>query len=241
MPVPFGPERSFQVMQNLHIKDALDGVKSGGVLRSRDTCAIGESLSRLIGESASDAVLAWAGTVGLRHMDAAELVQTTGISEEAAAKIVATRDLHAALETYDEPELTCSQEVLRALPRDLRNLETEVILGCALNARARLIAMVLLGRGGAGQTALTPKDVFQPMVRLGARAMILVHNHPSRSIDASDDDVRFTHRIIKLGASLGIPLLDHIIVAGRETLSLCQHGLMPVPDSLDELFDHSDG
>lgn len=228
-------------MTNLHIKDALDGVEPGGILRSRDTCAVAEPLSRLVGESAASAVLAWAGTVGLRHMDIAELVRCAGISQGAAEQIVATRALQAALDDYDEPELTCSQEVVRALPRDLRSLETEVILGCALNARARLIAMVLLGRGGAGQTALTPKDVFQPMVRLGARAMILVHNHPSRSVDASDDDVRFTHRIIKLGASLGIPLLDHIIVAGRETLSLCQHGLMPIPDGLDELFDHSDG
>jgi DNA repair protein RadC len=228
-------------MLNIHIKDALSGASVGGILRSRDTPGLGDALERLVGEEAASSIIAWAGIVGLRHMSAVELANAASIALETAERVVASRELEAALQSYAEPELKCSKDVVRALPRDLASLETEVMLGCALNARARLASMVLLGRGGAGQAALTPKDVFLPMIRLGARAMVLVHNHPSRCVDPSDDDIRFTNHIFGIGRTLGVPLLDHLIVGGRDVFSFSDAGFLPTPSSLDDMFDHTDG
>jgi DNA repair protein RadC len=104
-----------------------------------------------------------------------------------------------------------------------------------------MTALVLLARGGAGQTALTPRDVFLPMVRLGARAMVLVHNHPSRSNDPSDDDVRFTRHVLAIGRTLGIQLLDHLVIGGPNVFSFADAGLLPEPASLNDLFDSTDG
>lgn len=227
-------------MSPLQIMDALGGTALGSLVRSPNDSAVADALERLIGENAAASVLTWAGHVGLHHMSEAELVTTTGIDAALAARVIACRNLAAALEHYEEPEVACSKDVVRALPPELRSLETEVILGCVLNALGRMTALVLLGRGGAGQTALTPRDVFLPMVRLGARAMVLVHNHPSRSPDPSDDDVRFTRHVFSLGRALGIPLIDHLIVGGRRVFSFADAGLLPERGAVDDLSDTTD-
>lgn len=228
-------------MSPLQIMDSLGDTALGSLLPSRDSSEVAQALEQLVGENAAQSVLLWAGHVGLHHMSVAELVTTTGVDVSLAARIIASRRLWSVLQDYEEPEVTCSKDVVRALPVELRHLEQEVILGCALNARARMTALVLLARGGAGQTALTPRDVFVPMVRLGARAMVLVHNHPSRSKDPSDDDVRFTRHVFSIGRTLGIQLLDHLVVGGREVFSFADAGLLPEPESLDDFFDNSDG
>ena len=224
-------------MSHFHIKDALQGASVGGLLRARGSSAVAEALSRLVGDAGADSILNWAGLVGLRHMAAPELVQVSGIALELAERVVACRDLSRALDEMERPYLDCSRHVVQSLPRDLGSLETEVMLGCALNARSELIATVLLARGGSSQTALTPKDVFLPMVRLAASAVVLVHTHPSGTVDPSEDDIRFTNRVSAIGRLLGIQVVDHLIVAGKYVLSFADVGLMPEPNEMKEQGD----
>lgn len=221
-------------MSHFHIRDALQGTSVGGLLRAKGSSAVAEALSRVVGDTGAESILNWAGLVGLRHMAAAELVEVTGIALELAERVVACRDLSRALDEMEQPYLDSSRHVVQSLPRDLGALETEVMLGCALNARSELIATVLLARGGSSQTALTPKDVFLPMVRLAASAIVIVHTHPSGCVDPSEDDIKFTNRISAIGRMLGIQVVDHLIVAGKSVLSFADVGLMPEPGEMKE-------
>jgi DNA repair protein RadC len=56
--------------------------------------------------------------------------------------------------------------------------------------------------------------VFRPLVRVGASAAIVAHNHPSGETFPSREDIRLTAMLRQTGDLLGIPLLDHIIVSG---------------------------
>lgn len=219
-------------MSNLQIKDALSGASLGSVLGNREHAAVAEPLRRLIGDTAAESVLKWAGIVGLRSMSAAELTNVTTVDLEVAERLVASRELSLALDARKQPRLESSRAVVRALPIGIETLETEVMLGCAIDARSRLIATVLLARGGKTNATVMPRDVFAPMIRLGASGLIIVHNHPSGDTTPSEADINFTNQMTLVGDSLGIIVVDHLIIGGKDVLSFADTGLLAGPDEL---------
>ncbi len=65
-----------------------------------------------------------------------------------------------------------------------------------------------------------PREVFRPLIRLGAAATIQVHNHPSGDPQPSPDDLALTRRLRSVGALTGIPVLDHVVVTLADYVSL---------------------
>lgn len=63
-------------------------------------------------------------------------------------------------------------------------------------------------------------------VREHAASVLIVHNHPSGNPAPSKDDVQITRRLIDAGKMIGIPVLDHIIIAGDNYLSFVEQNLM---------------
>ena len=75
-------------------------------------------------------------------------------------------------------------------------------------------------------TRTHPREVLQPAIVHSALAFILVHNHPSGSLDPSRDDVEFTRTMARAGELIGINLYDHLIVSRRGYVSLKERGLL---------------
>lgn len=214
-------------MSHLQIHDALHRASPGTLLGSPNDSDFTIHLRALVGSEAAQDILQWAGHVGIRRMTADELVEAAGISSEAAERIVAARELHHALGRYRALSIGGVPDVVAALPRGFGHLETEVLLGFALNARSCLIGTIVLASGGSTGLSVRPKDIFVPLVRIGASAFVLAHNHPSGAVDPSEDDIRITNTVAELGEKLGIPLLDHVIVGAEDILSFVELGLMP--------------
>ena len=61
---------------------------------------------------------------------------------------------------------------------------------------------------------------------MASKAIVLAHNHPSGSPEPSEDDVRLTHRLQECGRTLGVPVLDHLVIAGEQYVSLEERGLL---------------
>lgn len=68
-----------------------------------------------------------------------------------------------------------------------------------------------------------PAEVFRGAIIAGAFAVILVHNHPSGSLDPSQEDIELTRRLHAAGKLVGIQVLDHVIVAHKGNTSLAEH------------------
>jgi DNA repair protein RadC len=111
----------------------------------------------------------------------------------------------------------------------LGGLMREVMLAVALDGGNNFLAEVELATGGAHGVALRPRDVVRPVLRIGASSFILVHNHPSGDPYPSAEDIALTSVVTECGAAAGVPLVDHIIVAGRGGgfTSLVRLGLHP--------------
>ena len=76
------------------------------------------------------------------------------------------------------------------------------------------------------KTKADPATVFRPAIKLGASAVILVHNHPSGELKPSKPDLKLTKEIAAAGEVLHIKLLDHLIVTRNGFTSLLGVGLM---------------
>ena len=99
-----------------------------------------------------------------------------------------------------------------ARPR-LGALEHEEVWLLCLDGRSGLKASVRIAQGGLHGCALTARDVLAPAVKNGAAAILLVHNHPSGDPAPSPDDVEMTKHVARCAELIGIPLLDHVVVA----------------------------
>ncbi len=99
-----------------------------------------------------------------------------------------------------------------ARPR-LGALDHEEVWLLCLDGRSGLKASVRVAQGGLHGCALTARDVLAPAVKNGAAAILLVHNHPSGDPQPSPDDVEMTKHIARCAELIGVPLLDHVVVA----------------------------
>jgi len=104
-----------------------------------------------------------------------------------------------------------------------------------LDGSRRLIADECMQRGTTEQLAVYPRVIFRRALELDASALILVHNHPSGDPRPSDKDVAITDRLVELGHSLGVEIVEHIVVTATEHRFILGNRGARVPARHDEL------
>jgi DNA repair protein RadC len=70
------------------------------------------------------------------------------------------------------------------------------------------------------------RDALRIAVREAASAFILTHNHPSGDPAPSPEDIAFTRAVERAAAVVGVPLLDHVVIARRRAVSMLEAGLV---------------
>jgi len=109
--------------------------------------------------------------------------------------------------------ITCSADVAGwAVPR-LGYLDHEELWLLALDGRGHVRAVRCVAKGGLHGLGVRPADPLRLALRAAASGFVLVHNHPSGDPSPSREDVVFTQRVAAAAAVVGVPLLDHVVVA----------------------------
>lgn len=96
----------------------------------------------------------------------------------------------------------------------------------ALGPSGRLIECVLLQKGTTDRAAFYVRHVLREAVRTKARALVIAHNHPNNTLRPSNADVACTLSLLSALEPLGIPLLDHVVVADQRAVSMRQVGMI---------------
>ena len=122
--------------------------------------------------------------------------------------------------------INCCEQVAAAYGPRLSVKRQEVFVALALDGKHRVIAEREMFRGGLTSVEVNPRDLFRQLVRDGAVAALLLHNHPSGDPEPSQQDRALCTRLCEAGQLLGITVLDFIILAGKEFLSFAEQGLM---------------
>ena len=110
--------------------------------------------------------------------------------------------------------------------KEIGDEASEVVLVVVLNMKNEINAIHRVFTGSLNTSVAHPREIFRTaIINNGARIM-LFHNHPSGNTEPSEADIAFTRRIIDCGEMLGIEVMDHIIIADNEYLSLREQGLI---------------
>ena len=94
----------------------------------------------------------------------------------------------------------------------------------ALNAKCNVLGQRRISMGSLSEVSAYPRLVMETALNYNAHSVLLCHNHPGGTCDASPEDVASTNQLQRLLNGVGILVLDHIIVAGDRTYSMIQHG-----------------
>jgi len=168
----------------------------------------------------------------LRQLAAAsisELCQQAGIGPAKAAEIQA---LFQIARRFSDHRLqpgkpySSAQEVFLHFHERLCDYRKEVFLALLLDAKNRLIKEVQISEGSLSASIVHPREVFAPVLRESAAAVLFVHNHPSGDPTPSREDIEITERLKQVGDLMGVRVLDHIIIGNGEYVSLADRGLL---------------
>lgn len=99
-----------------------------------------------------------------------------------------------------------------AFMRGLETADRESFYALHLDTRHHVVDIDKVSTGSQTGVEVHPREVFKSALLSGAQALIFVHNHPSGNPDPSYQDKDLTTRLKAVGDTIGISVLDHVIV-----------------------------
>ncbi|HWP56564.1 MAG TPA: DNA repair protein RadC [Candidatus Acidoferrales bacterium] len=168
----------------------------------------------------------------LRGIDQAEVGDFTGLKGFGPAKIAqikASLELGrrmAAQRWHAGAALRSSEDVFRHFGPQLERENREIFFVVLLNNKNRKIRDVKISEGSLTASLVHPREVYNPVIRESAAAVIFVHNHPSGDPAPSPEDVEITRRLKEVGELMGIRVLDHVVIGRDRYFSFSDRGML---------------
>lgn len=165
----------------------------------------------------------------LSKKDRKQLERVTGIGPAKAVQLLAAFEIGRRVEAQGEGEriqVTGPADVAAVYGPRLRDLKREVFVVVFLNTAGIITGDQTVSEGGLAASIVEPRAVFQRAVLENAASIVCLHNHPSGNPEPSREDVQITKQLVEAGKLMGIPVHDHLIIAGRTYTSLAERGLM---------------
>jgi DNA repair protein RadC len=119
-----------------------------------------------------------------------------------------------------------SADVRRYLQQKLGGRLNEVFAALFLDSQHRLLRYEELFFGTIDSASVYPREVVRMVLAVNAAAVIFVHNHPSGVAEPSRTDVELTERLTRALQYLDVRVLDHMVVAANDVVSMAERGLL---------------
>jgi len=156
-----------------------------------------------------------------------DLEDLEGIGPTKASQIAACFELgrrYCAKESA-EVRVTRPEDVL-PLVSSLRGKRQEHFIAITLNGAGVVLGNRVITVGLLNHSLVHPREVFADAITDRAASIICIHNHPSGSLEPSQQDIAITTQLKEAGSLLGIQLIDHLIVTSGGHLSMRERGLL---------------
>jgi DNA repair protein RadC len=181
-------------------------------------------------QMADEVLTTFGGIAGLLHTATEDLKAIKGLGGTAKrAELAAVMELarRAASQQLKEREVFGTPDAVKHyLQLHLGRKPHKVFAVLFLDAQNRLIAMEELFRGTLTQTSVYPREVVRRAMQVEAAAVVLAHNHPSGTVQPSRADEALTQTLKSALALVDVRVLDHVIVAPGDALSMAEKGLL---------------
>jgi len=172
------------------------------------------------------------GVASIREMAAQgvrDYTRVEGVGPGKAARLAAAFELGRRLPRIPREaaaSFRSPSDVFREYAPIMADLPREVFRVILVNTAHTRISDFVASEGGIASSIVEPRLIFRRAILEHAAAVICIHNHPSGNPEPSREDVAVTRQLARAGAHLGIPLRDHVIIAGDTYTSLAERGLL---------------
>lgn len=165
----------------------------------------------------------------LSALTLSDLMKFKGVGEAKAISIAAALEIgrrKSAQKIPDKPKITSSNDAYALLSPYLSDLQTEEFWAVFLNQSNKVLSLQKIAQGGINQSLVDIRILFKTALDQYATAIIIAHNHPSKNLNPSEEDLAITQKINEAGSLLHISLLDHIIIGGNSYFSFKDKGFL---------------
>lgn len=152
-----------------------------------------------------------------------------GIGEAKAVSIVAALELgkrRKNAEVFLKKKITCSKDAADFFMPLLGDLNHEEFWIMLLDRGNKITDHFKISQGGIAGTVIDVRIILKNALEKLAVSLILCHNHPSGTMEASDADLKITRKIKQAAEMMDISVLDHIIIGQNRYLSLADEGML---------------
>lgn len=170
-------------------------------------------LAVLIGSSAKKEVCGKLSAMGIREladMSISELVGE-GLTEREAERIVAAFGLARKLAASHKGIryiVRIPEDAARYLMEEMRHLKQEHFVVMFLDTKNQVISHETIFVGSLNASIVHPREVFRAAIKRNCASIICAHNHPSGDPTPSPEDLDVTRRLVEVGKTVGIEVLD---------------------------------
>ncbi len=174
----------------------------------------------------------YGGLAALSRRFPGELLRTPGMGRAQSAKLAAVFELGRRIEAeintgpLKRIQIGSPADVAAYFGPQMRDLKREIFRVVFLNSANVVLGDRVVSEGGLASSIVEPRAVFQSAILENAAALICLHNHPSGNPEPSREDIRITRQLVEAGKMMGIPIHDHLIIAGKGFTSLAERGLL---------------
>jgi len=161
----------------------------------------------------------------LPALDELSLKAIKGIKAAKASEILALCEISRRMAQEASLEVNVIDQPSRLvhwLKKELGSAQQEHFMVVFLNTKNHIIGHKILYTGGLDRSIVHPREVYKEALKVSAARIIVVHNHPSGDVSPSENDHLVTKVLQEAGETMGIPLLDHLIVSHYGFTSLRQ-------------------
>ncbi len=165
----------------------------------------------------------------LASREAIDIQSIEGIGKAKAAQVCAAFELGRRVESgkiEKSAQIGSPSDVAGIYGPLMRELKTEVFRIVLLNTANMVISDYVISEGGLAASIVESRAVFKRAILENAASVICLHNHPSGNPEPSRQDIAVTKQLVEAGKIIGIPLRDHLIIAGRGFTSLAERGFV---------------
>lgn len=146
-----------------------------------------------------------------------DLQRFEGVSKVKSGQLKALGELARRMQKEEKEEISSFSDI-KPRVQDMRFMEEEAVRILILSSGNKLLEEIEF-QGEVSSASFSPRNVFKKALQENGSAIILVHNHPSGKSKPTNQDIETTQEIIDLGNSLGVELLDHVII-GKSITSM---------------------
>jgi DNA repair protein RadC len=166
---------------------------------------------------------------GVLEADREELEKVPGVGENAALLL---KLIPAVCRRAAQPDTRLPGKPIRNgteagayFVRRLDGEKRELLYLMCLDGKGKVLSCRQAAQGGSNAAAVSIRQVVDLALRSGATAVVLAHNHPSGVALPSRADQIMTRQVADALRPLGIRLLDHVVVADGDFVSMADSGM----------------